>query len=117
MSAYLSKEVKEGLEAAREGASKRRSRMRVRVGGEEFTILRQWAEGFSLDATVASKVRGLVDIYDGARHISQGLIVATEQIAGEMSFEFKRVTVCADAPALDYERAQDAPVAMLMRKF
>ena len=78
MSEYLPKEVREGLEAARKRNRARKSRLRVRVGDQTFTILRYWDEGFALDAEDAPQLRGLVDVYDGARHMSQCLIVASE---------------------------------------
>ena len=70
MSEYLPKEVRDGLERARKANMRKRSRMRVRVGDHDFTILRHWENGFSLDAEDAPSLRGLVDVYDGGRHLS-----------------------------------------------
>ncbi len=113
MSEYLPKEVREGLEQARKHRLRKKSRLNVKVGDQTFTILRYWEEGFALDADEAPKLRGLVDVFDGARHMSQCLIVASEKEAGEMVFEFKRATPHADKPPLDYERAEAAPVALI----
>ncbi|SMX22906.1 hypothetical protein [Boseongicola aestuarii] len=115
MSEYLPKEVREGLEAARKRNRAKKSRLRVRVGDQTFTILRYWDEGFALDAEDAPQLRGLVDVYDGARHMSQCLIVASEEDAGEMVYEFKRETIAADQAPLDYERSEFAPVALIGR--
>lgn len=115
MSEYLPKEVREGLEAARKRDRVKKSRYRVRAGDETFTILRYWDEGFALDAEEAPHLRGLVDVYDGARHMSQCLIVASEEDAGEMVYEFKRETIAADKAPLDYERSEFAPVALIGR--
>lgn len=112
MSDYLPKEVREGLELARKQTLRKQSRMRVRAGDETFTILRYWDGGFSLDAEDAPKLRGLVDVYDGARHVSQCLIIASEEDAGERRFEFKRATQAADNAPLDYEEIA-GPVAFL----
>lgn len=113
MSDYLPKEVREGLDMARAYNRKRRSRLRVRVGDQDFTILRMWNSGFTLDPADAPQLRGLVDIYDGARHLSQCLIVTSDEDAGEQVFEFKRATAASDAPPVDYEIDVNAPVGYL----
>lgn len=115
MSEYLPKEVREGLESARKREALRKSRMRVRVGGEAFTILRVWDKGFALDAADAPHLRGLVDLYDGARHLSQCLIVASSEDNGEMVYEYKWATPVVDRAPLDYSRDENAPVALIER--
>ena len=110
---FLPKEVREGLEAARKRDRLRKSRLRVQVGEAVFPILRFWDGGFALDADRAPKLRGLVDIYDGARHIFQCLIVASVEDNGEVVCEFKRSTTVEDGPALDFWRDENAPVAYL----
>ena len=113
MSEYLPKEVREGLEQARKQKLRKKSRMRVKTGGQTFTILRFWDKGFALDADDAPNLRGLVDVFDGSRHLSQCLIVASEEDAGECVFEFKRATPHSEAPAVDYEIDEHAPVALI----
>ena len=113
MSEFLPKDVREGLEFARKQSLRKKSRLRVRVGEHEFTILRYWDEGFALDPQDAPHLRGLVDLYDGARHISQCLIVASEEEAGEMVYEFKRETRAHEKAPLDYELDANAPVALI----
>ncbi len=113
MSEYLPKEVRAGLELARKQALHRKSRLRLRVGEESFTILRLWDEGFALDPADAPHLRGLVDIYDGARHISQCLIIASEEDGSEMVYEFKRATPAAAAAPRDFAKDENAPVALL----
>lgn len=111
---FLSKEVREGLEAARKAALKKKSRLRVEVGSAVYPVLRFWDEGFALDAEFSpSKLRGLVDVYDGSRHIFQCLIVASMIENGELVCEFKRATAVSDRPALDFWRDENAPVAYL----
>ena len=113
MSEYLPREVRAGLELARKANRKKMSRLRVRVGEESFTILRHWDEGFALDKEDAPHLRGLVDLYDGARHLSQCLIVASSEDEGEMIYEFKWATPATDRAALDYIRDEAAPVALI----
>ncbi|MBU9697237.1 hypothetical protein GU927_005185 [Rhodobacteraceae bacterium HSP-20] len=112
---FLPKEVREGLEAARKRDLKRKSRLRVQVGEAVFPILRFWDEGFALDAAMVPQLRGLVDVYDGANHIFQCLIVASSTENGELVCDFKRSTAVLDRPALDYWRDENAPVGYLPR--
>lgn len=113
---FLSKEVREGLEAARKAGLKKKSRLRVEVGKAVYPVLRFWDEGFSLDAEFSpSKFRGLVDVYDGSRHIFQCLIVASTIENGELVCEFKRATPVSDRPALDFWRDENAPVGYLTK--
>lgn len=113
--AFLSAEVQAGLEMARKRALTRKNRLRIVVGENEYPVLRYTEQGFVMDAETAPKLRGLVDLFDGAKHLSQCLIVASTEEFGERTYEFKRETAHADQPALDYERAADAPVALLRR--
>ena len=112
MNDFLPKEVLEGLELARKQKLRKKSRMRVHAGEETFTVLRYWDDGFSLDAEEAPRLRGLVDLYDGGRHLSQCLIITSEEDGGERVFEFKRATPAADQAALDYEK-QSGPAGLL----
>ena len=115
MSEFLPKEVREGLELARKQTLRKKSRMKVRAGGETFTILRSWEDGFSLDAEDAPHLRGLVDLFDGGRHISQCLIIASEEDGGELRFEYKRATIASDMAPLDYEKSA-GPIALLTHR-
>jgi len=112
---FLPKEVREGLEAARTRDRKKRSRLRVQVGEAVFPVLRFWQDGFALDAAFAPKLRGLVDVYDGSRHVFQCLIVASTEDNGELVCDFKRSTPVTDKAALDFCRDETAPVGYLPR--
>lgn len=112
---FLPKEVREGLELARKRDLKHRSRLRVRTGDGVYPILKLWDAGFTVERDNADHLRGLVDIYDGARHLYQALIVASQDDGFAMSFDFKRSTAATDHPALDYDVPEDAPVALLPR--
>lgn len=112
---FLPKEIREGLEAARRRDQRRKSRLRVQLGEAVFPILRYWDTGIALDADRTPRLRGLVDIYDGSRHISQCLIVASTVENGELICEFKRETAASDRAALDFWRDENAPVGLLPR--
>ena len=115
MSEFLPKEVREGLEAARKADLKKKSRLRIHVGDEVYPVLRFWENGFALDAENAPHLRGLVDLYNGGVHLYQCLIVASEEVAGVMKYEFKRSTEAVDKAPLDYYRDEAAPIALLGR--
>jgi hypothetical protein len=110
---FLPKEVQAGLDAARKRDMKRKTRMRVRVGDDVFPLLRFDETGFSLDIANAPHLRGLVDLYDGARHLYQCLIIASKEEDGEMVYEFKRATVAKDQAPVDFYRDENAPVALV----
>ena len=74
---FLPKEIVEGLAMARTREAARKSRLRVQVGEAVFPVLRFWHDGFALDAATTPKLRGLVDVYDGGRHVFKCLIVAS----------------------------------------
>ena len=115
MTDFLTKELREGLEQARKLAAKKTARLRVQVGDDTFPVLRIWETGFSLDAEDAPHMRGLVDLYDGARHKAQCLIIASEEEGGEMRYEYKRSTQAHDYAPLDFAREDTAPVALIER--
>ncbi len=115
MSEYLPKEVREGLELARKRALRKKSRLRVRVGDSVFPVLKLWEDGFSLDVANAPHLRGLVDLYDGSRHMYQCLIIASEEEHGQMRYDFKRSTEARDRVPLDFVREENAPVALIPR--
>ncbi len=112
---FLPKEVREGLEKARKQDLYRKSRLRVHTDDEIFPVLKFWGTGFALDAENAPHLRGLVDLFDGSRHLYQCLIVASEEENGVMTYEFKRVTEARDKAPLDFVRPDDAPIALLGR--
>ena len=115
MLSFLSKEVRDGLDSARKSKLRRKSRLRVQVGEAVFPILRVWNGGFALDARLTPHLRGLVDVYDGATHIFQCLIIASVADRDEVICDYKRSTPVADRAALDFVRDENAPVAYLPR--
>lgn len=112
---FLPKEVREGLDAARKRDLKKKSRLRVRVDDEVFPVLKFWDTGFSLDNERAPHLRGLVDLYDGSRHLYQCLIVASEEEEGRMKYEFKRKAEAHDQAPLDFAREETAPVGLIAK--
>lgn len=113
MTTFVPKEVQAGLDNARKKALKSAARLRLSVDGKTYPVLRMWKTGFAVDADIAPTLRGFVDLYDGAIHLSQCLIVASEEDGGEMKFEFKRLTAVSNTAAIDFERHVDSPVALI----
>ena len=114
MEMVFSKEIQAGLDAARLDNLRRTSRLRICVDGTFFPVLRMWKTGFAVAASDAPRLRGLVDLYDGSKHLFQCLIIANEDAeAGEMHYEFKRATAVATSAALDFERDESAPEGLI----
>lgn len=113
MTTFVPKEVQAGLDRARLARLKKASRLRLSADDVTYKVLSMWKTGFSVDAETAPQLRGLVDLYDGAIHLFQCLIVAYENEGDEMCFEFKRLTAVSDQPALDFVRKVDAPIALI----
>lgn len=116
MTTYLPKEVQAGLEAARKKSLKKSSKMRVEVDGQSFRVLKFREDGFSLDIEDAPHLRGFVDIYDGGHHLSQCLIVASEEEGDMRHYEFKRATAVCDKAPVDFYLGENAPVALIERQ-
>ena len=110
---FLPKDVLEGLEAARKRDMKQKTRLRVSVGERSFPVLDMSDTGFALDLENAPNLRGLVDLYRGAEHLYQCLIVAHEPDGTLMRYSFKRMTAATDKAPLDYAKRADAPVALI----
>ena len=110
---FLSKELRDGFDMARKRQNARKSRLRVQICAEVYPILRLWDDGLAMSADHLPHLRGLVDIYDGARHLSQCLIVASTVENGQLICNFKRSTQVTDIPPLDFWRDENAPVAFL----
>ena len=115
MTTFLPKEVREGLDAARLAALKKSSRLRVLADDQFVPVLHMWTGGFAVESESAPALRGLVDLYEGARHLSQCLIVTSSEEDGEMRYDFKWSTTALDHAPLDFERDEDAPIALLGR--
>ncbi len=98
----LPEDIRRGIAAAQKRAQRKSSRLSVQVGDQVLPILRLWDNGFSVDAERTPRLRGLVDIFDGPRHVSHALIIAAGEEAGEMTYEFKRDTIIAQTPIRDY---------------
>ncbi len=113
MTTYIPPEVQAGLDAARKKALKSRHRLRVQADDASFRVLRFRDNGFTLDAETTPRLRGLVDLYDGGKHLYQCLIIASEELNGEMRYDFKRATPSADQAPVDFYRGENAPVGLL----
>lgn len=110
---FFSKELREGFDLARKRQEARKTRLRLQIGSEVYPILRIWEDGLALDADKVPHLRGLVDVYDGARHLSQCLIVASIVENGQLICNFKRSTQVTDKPPLDFWRDENTPVGFL----
>lgn len=113
MSTYISQSIQTALDEARLISLRKKNRLRVRAGEEVYPLLRLWKDGFSVAETDAPGLRGLVDVYDGARHLMQCLIVTSDTEGGETCYEFKRATPAVEQAPVDFFRDPEAPVGLL----
>ena len=113
MTTYLSKEIQESLDNTRRIDRCKKPRHRVIFNGNTYPLIELWDNGFSLEAKDAPRMRGLVDIFDGSKHVSRCLVFATDEEDGRVNFEFKRRTQAKDQVPLDFERKISVPVALL----
>ena len=90
MSTFLSKDVLAGLEAAQKTSLKKKNRFRVEFNKNHFPVMRLTQNGFCVEAEMAPMIRGLVDLYDGDKHLKQCLIVASKEENGIVHFDYKR---------------------------
>ena len=113
MSEFLPEAVRKGLEDARKAALKLNSRLCVHDGDDVYRILRMWDGGFSLESGAADKLRGRVEIYDGARHLYQCLIVSSEDQGEQRVFDFKWLNPVNDQAPVDFVREGFTPAGFL----
>lgn len=115
MNDFLPKEVLEGLKKARSASFKRNNRLCVHDGDDVYRIRRFWDSGLSLDIEHGDKLRGRVEIYDGARHVYQCLIISSRQEGEEYIFDFKWLHPVTPTPAVDFVRPDAAPAGLLTK--
>ncbi len=116
MSEFLPDAVRRGIDSARIAMLRASHRLCVHDDDRVHRIARLWDGGFALAADAAPPLRGLVDIYDGPRHVAQCLVFAAQDDRGRPIYEFKRMTQVADAPAADFERATALPAGLIGRR-
>lgn len=113
MNDILPEAVRLGLEKARKTAIKREGRLCVHDGENVYRIHKFWDGGFSIDADTGDKLRGRVEIYDGARHLYQCLIVSSEVDGDLRIFEFKWLHAVADKAPVDFALPDFVPAGLI----
>ena len=113
MSTYLSDAVQAGLDAARIKSMRSSSKLRIETPDGYYRVLKLWENGFSVAAEDAPHLRGFVDLYDGPTQLFQCLILAAEEEAGIMNYEFKRLTAVVHNPPRDFASDTEAPVGLI----
>lgn len=115
MSEYLPKEIRDQLAAAQRHVKRKRATRSVHVGDEAFAILEMSDSGFALVSEDAPRLRGLIDIYEGARHLYQALIVASSEDGDLMRYDFKRNTATASTAPVDFVQSDMRPAGLLSK--
>ncbi len=113
----LPTEVREGLRSAMMRGRRRGSRLHLQLGDTVHPVLRLWSTGLALDAARTATLRGVVDLYDGPRHLGHCLIVASVIEEEELICEFKSFTLAMDTAPVDFEREGEAPPVLLSRLY
>lgn len=113
MSEYLPKEIRDQLAAAQRQGRRKRATRSVHVGDEAFAIIEMSDHGFALALDEAPRLRGLIDIYQGAQHLYQALIVASAEDGDLMRYDFKRNTATARTAPVDFVLPDTRPVGLL----
>ena len=116
MDEIFSKDLQQGLEAARVSRLRKRSRLRIDQDGQLIPLLQLGRNGFSVAREDAPRLRGLVDVYDGGRHLFQCLITAAEEEGAEIRYDFKRATAISDRAPLDFAWSEDAPAGLITQE-
>lgn len=115
MNDYLPDAVTKGLQDARKHSLARGKRLCVHDGDNVYRIHRFWQDGMALDETICDKLRGRVDIYDGARHLYQALIIGSQVTGGETLVSFKWLHPVRDSAPLDFAPDVAVPAGLLAR--
>ena len=71
--------------------------------------------GFAVAADDTPHLRGLVDIFEGSRHLYQALIVASAEAGDVTRYDFKRNTAAMAAPPVDFEQTARRPAGLLSK--
>ncbi|MEL6586087.1 MAG: hypothetical protein AAFY65_10015 [Pseudomonadota bacterium] len=107
---FLPKDVREGLERARQQDRKKTGgRLRVQVGDDWYPIRRFDERGFEVGVEIAPKLRGYVEIHDGPNLLRTALIIASEPGDESIRYEFKRGGRVHRTAPLDYARDGATP--------
>lgn len=81
----------------------RATRLCVEASGVYYPVLRRWATGFAVRAGDVPALSGIVDLYDGADHLHQCLIISKDEANDEIVFTVKRGNVVNYAAVPDIE--------------
>lgn len=112
---YLPHELRDQLAAAQRHAKRKQATRSVHVGDEAFAILEMTDDGFALAADEAPRLRGLIDIYEGAQHLYQALIVASAEEGDVVRYDFKRNTATARTAPVDFIQDDTRPAGLLSK--
>ena len=96
MDVFLPEGFEPNLSRPQKSRPARAGRLRVKMGGVFIPVLRRWTTGFAVSAEQVPAMQGIVDLYDGAEHLYQCLIMKSERVQDEWAFTVKR------ADAVDY---------------
>ena len=115
MEDHLPDAVARGLQRARKLSVETGSRLCVHDGDAVYRIRSFSPDGMTLDADLCDRLRGRVDIYDGARHLYQALIQSSTLEGDACVFAFKWLQPVRDRAPLDFVPEIAQPAGLIAR--
>lgn len=91
MDIFLPKGFKAGRSRASMSSPARAQRLCVEAGGVYYPVLRRWTTGFAVAGGDVPVLDGVVNLYDGATHLHECLILGKEGAGEEVIFKVKQV--------------------------
>ena len=104
---HLPQSVGAGVDVAKPSRKAADDTLHIRVGTRVVPVLRQWSTGFAVAADQAALLPGRIDLYAGAQHLLQALILTSREESGERLFEYKFATHASEtAPLADFAQTE-----------
>ena len=83
--------------------------------GTRFAVLERWRGGFSTSGDIPQLARGVVDLFEGRKHLSHGLAYL-ESVKGDTRiYAFKTMQDPTLMPPVDHVRQVPVPAGLLAR--
>ncbi|ADO41779.1 hypothetical protein [Ketogulonicigenium vulgare] len=109
---FLPEAVRRGIDDARRADQRRAGRLSIQIDDQVHRILALWDNGLALDASHRAPLRGLVDIFDGPRHLYQCLLVTSREEDGQRIYDFKWIAHVSETRPLDFAQQEETPLLL-----
>ncbi|ARO13785.1 hypothetical protein BVG79_00431 [Ketogulonicigenium robustum] len=109
---FFPEAVRRGMDEARRADERRSNRLSIHAQEQVHRILSLWDDGLALDASDRAPLRGLVDIFDGPRHLYQCLLITSREEEGRRIYDFKWIARVSETHPVDFEQQEDTPLLL-----